>query len=115
MGTAPLLTPNSDTPATLTCSICTSLIFRPRLYVHPNNHPCTHTYCLTCLHLFKSRRQAKAKAPQLNKSSTENLIEDLKAGVEAIQCPLCPDDSSPGWTNNPLTESDETAEQVLEK
>ncbi|KAJ3037456.1 hypothetical protein HDV00_001696 [Rhizophlyctis rosea] len=106
---------SNNIPQNLICSLCSSLIFRPRFYVRPSPSTCTHTYCSTCLELYKAQRTSASKAPQLNRSSTENLVADLKANESSTQCPLCPDSGhgTPSWTNNPLVEPDGEAERVL--
>ncbi|KAI8910530.1 hypothetical protein DFJ77DRAFT_470056 [Powellomyces hirtus] len=85
--------PSSETAsdAETICSVCTSIVFRPRKYSRGESS-CAHQFCFTCLDLL---------------SESSDVAGDTQPRVG---CPLCPNAT---WTNNPLLETDPEMEKKL--
>ncbi|KAI9193652.1 uncharacterized protein BJ171DRAFT_571564 [Polychytrium aggregatum] len=92
----------SDTKDYPLCSLCSNLVFRPRIYkvlqdIKPG--PCRHEYCGRCLNLFALRY-------------TEPSAQAGKDPATIVSCPLCNISSEvrKTWSNDPLWESNHDME-----
>ncbi|KAJ3087682.1 hypothetical protein HK102_010511 [Quaeritorhiza haematococci] len=128
-----LLTADTAETSELICSICTSVLFRPRKIVPVaetdanKGQRCDHRFCLTCLDLYKvgegisceDNGQPQANASAEKPQDQQPAEQQQERQTQGMVCPLCAINndctSTASWENDPLHEPDTAAEIKLGK